>query len=125
MIFYFGCIAQSGHYLWTSNGAGTARSIHQYTVPRDFADRFGDRGERLDYPLFTPPSDWPPHHYMRSIVGKWMILSWWDSSVDSRPGSHSTFAGYGFETEEDMLRQARSLFPEVFNRQPRIEKGTS
>lgn len=44
------------------------------------------------------------------------ILGFSDNSVDSRPGSHSTFVADGIHAFNDMLGMAMAAFPEVFAR---------
>jgi hypothetical protein len=84
----------------------------------DFRYRFGNHAERLDYPLFQPPQDWETGIIYCASVPPWKIISWWDRSVDSRPGSHSTFVGNEFKNHHELVLAAMQFFPAVFVRQP-------
>lgn len=119
VIYYFGCSQRSGHYLFEAED-GWLRSCRLYTE-KDF-ERFGNHGARLDG-LFCPPSNWSTQLWMESAVGPWRIISWWDNSIDTRPGSHSTFVGKGYASGEELLAAARPLFREVFDRQRLPMKG--
>jgi len=44
------------------------------------------------------------------------VISFWDRSVDPRPGSHSTFLIIGDGCFNDAIAQCRGAFPEVFAR---------
>lgn len=46
----------------------------------------------------------------------WTALSFWDYSVDSRPGSSSTFVFDALLGSEEALAAARENFPAVFER---------
>jgi hypothetical protein len=118
-IFYFGCIEDKGHYLWQKEQDGNivfARYVHP-----DFANRFGANGTKLDG-TFCPPEQSGTLSWMGSQVGPWVIISWWDNSVDHRPGSHSTFVTrHG--THDELFERAKKDWPEVFARQPKVTKS--
>ena len=67
------------------------------------------------------PHNQPEGVYKRSYVWPYTILSWVDYSVDSRPGSHSTFLFANYKTDEAfsdiLLKEAAKKFPQVFERQ--------
>lgn len=46
----------------------------------------------------------------------WTLISFYDRSVDSRPGSNSSFLAEGNFTFEEMLGIAREYFPRVMSR---------
>lgn len=110
-LFYFGCIRQTGHYLWaTDTGREGATWI----------------AEQLHCGLnligcldgtFCPP--YGVEGYQESIVPPVRIVAWWDRTVDKRPNSNSVLIGYGFDTADEMLDAAMTQFPSVMNRQPR------
>lgn len=66
---------------------------------------------------FCPKPQWILGPVRITHVDDWIIVSWWDNSVDSRPGSHSTFLGQGFESEMAVIDAAKKQFPNVFARQ--------
>lgn len=116
VLFYFGCLHQSGHYLFEPPGV----SVRGYTEIKCMSQALR---RSLDT-AFCPPETWQPGIWLESMVPPWRIVSWWDRSVDSRPGSHSTFIGAGYDSAEELLTAARNLFPQVFARQRvQIRKG--
>lgn len=103
-LYYLGCrTGDKGHFLWTRQWSGAGWGIPE------MSDQL--RGA-LDG-VFCPAIEGVA---MRSNVGPWRIVSWIDRSVDSRPGSHSTFVGIGYEREEEMVVDAVIQFPDVFQR---------
>jgi hypothetical protein len=56
------------------------------------------------------------YHSGRSGDTRYNVISFWDNSVDSRPGSHSTFLILGDRSFNDALAECRKAFPEVFAR---------
>ena len=46
----------------------------------------------------------------------WTLVSWADRSVDTRPGSHSTFIMEAEVTPERLIEMAREQWPQVFSR---------
>lgn len=52
----------------------------------------------------------------RALIGGWTILSFWDRSGDSRPGSNSSFLVRGEHSTADALEHARAAFPHQFAR---------
>ncbi len=109
-LLYFGCIKDAGHYLWETQNS----RIYSFNIKIPGLNK--RVLEHLDS-VFTPP-DWKPG-YLISIVPPVMIVSWWDNSVDKRPGSNSAFIGYGYKSAEQILDDAVKLFPSVMSRQER------
>lgn len=115
-LFYFGCVDRPGHYLFDSDG--------------NFARSY--RHERFKYPGFNnnllnpfhldgvfTPGHQRSGEYVVSTVPPALIVSWHDRSVDSRPGSHSTFIGFGYANAEELLDDACLQFKQVMTRQRR------
>jgi hypothetical protein len=46
----------------------------------------------------------------------WTALSFWDRSIDSRPGSNSNFLAEGIFSFDEMVKLAQEKFPSVWNR---------
>ena len=114
-ILYFGCIKESGHYLWNEG------LVHEYRAEALGISRSLERS--LDG-LFCPPEGSHYYEYMCSHVPPWRIISWWDCSVDTRPGSHSTFLFKDYSLlvdPEKLLEDAARVFPSVFTRQSKIK----
>lgn len=104
-MFYYGCHRDLGHYMWHENGE---------EVPWRRATLLQPWAERIDGGLC-------PGSVVNGVARftqehGWSALSWWDNSIDSRPGSHSTFIVQGVHTAAVILRMARERFPWVFSR---------
>jgi hypothetical protein len=111
LVYYYGCANDdAGHFLWAP----------------DRSSRFGLEGVRnfrmaqpwgvgIDGPIEAdfPQTQGKAHLHYRD---GWTALWFWDRSVDSRPGSHSTFIAEGTLSLEAMLVLARERFPEVWAR---------
>ena len=113
-VFYFGVdpSERAGHYL---HSAGFRRDS-------GYGDRFGIgiEARHLDGG-FRPPGGVAYGsvvltHRRPNSPAALTILSFWDSSGDSRPGAHSTFVIRGTLTYEDGIAKARAAFPSVFAR---------
>jgi hypothetical protein len=106
---YFGCWGESGHYLFTPDG-DTVR-----------------RAERLALPVALQPAALDQGYCPRRagvrqgeakvthVAGR-TVLAFWDRSVDTRPGSHSTFVLSGTLDFDAAVAVARAAFPEVWAR---------
>lgn len=100
---YFGCVDRLGHHLWT---------------------RGEERVSLLGWPKLNKQIDGGDCPKATPIEGvatltheePWTILSFWDRSVDSRGGSHSTFLIPGRHNFETALAMARESFPRIFFR---------
>jgi hypothetical protein len=65
---------------------------------------------------FAPVSDLQEGRAALHHIFHWTVLSFWDRSVDPRPGSHSTFILFGILTFEAAVAKAKSEWPEVWKR---------
>lgn len=108
--YYFGCIGESGHYLFDQN----ERHVYESGLSKGFPVKISI----LDGGLFPQKLG----HYTRdgeaflAHINGWTIVSFNDSTVDRRPGSHSVFVVHGVKTFDDAITAARSVFPQVFKR---------
>ena len=107
---YFGCHRDSGHYRF---GPQMQRAEHS-NVARDltmFDGALAPRGHRR-----------PQLAALTRLGGLGIsALSWWDHSVDGRPGSNSiVFAPSLTARAATILLGAQRWFPSVFERQPAI-----
>jgi hypothetical protein len=111
-LLYFGCIGEAGHYLWYSDRSKAYGSNA----------RIDGVNEKLLQNLdsvFPPPEIVGTGIYNDCIVPPVRIVSWWDRSVDKRPGSNSNLIGVGYASAEEMIDDAYKIFPSVMNRQER------
>jgi hypothetical protein len=107
---YFGCGDQAGHYIFPEGRSGT----HGYGRP------ILERLSLFDGKL-APFNDRTPYRAVFSRIGSlgYTALSWWDNTVDKRPGSNSTiFCPTIVMTPVHLLAEGQRRFPWVFARLP-------
>lgn len=105
-MFYCGCHRDTGHYLWTEDEYESYRFWEMQPW-----------GVKLDGTLQPTPRDGfiVPNGVARfTHEYGWSALSWWDNSIDTRQGSHSTFIVEGAYTAEEVLEMAQRRFYWVF-----------
>ena len=110
--FYFGCGDQTGHYLFNQNQ-------HKVKATYGKIERSLEEFDGILPPF--PELKVPNYKASFSRLGGlgYSALSWWDRSVDSRPGSSSTiFAPDLTIPAPSMLILAQARFPWVFSRLP-------
>lgn len=111
-VFYFGCVERAGHFLWDTS----LQTLHD-SHPSLRAYGFPLRQNVLDGGLMPYSSEYHPDgKVFVSHVNGWTILMFNDSSVDSRPGSHSAFIIRGVRSYTNALAIAKREFPTIFAR---------
>lgn len=118
LVWFFGCIGDSGHYLWSPVSRGhdskTLRSVIPWGDGLDGGLCPGAYDRRFPK---MPQRDYQPEGYAAvSYRGGWTALAWWDRSVDSRPGSNAAVLVHELATASELLERARVVWPEVFSR---------
>jgi len=119
-VYYFGCIKDPGHHLWALDTESLSRSERERVIPSDlwdkidcwFAPNLNENTAVLPKPIHQSQGHAKLTHYDESAT----ILSFWDRSVDHRPGSHSTFIASGIHTFEQMMLLTKEAFPKVWSR---------
>lgn len=115
---YFGPFKEPGHFFFTEEGYSFS------------SDKFMDvpwRAGEIDGPLqpgWPLPADRLQRRTRPMCEGEahlhhrngWTALSFWDFSVDTRPGSSSTYIAKGIFTFEQMVELAKTRFAERWNR---------
>lgn len=113
--YYFGCWDRVGHFLFAADG----RRIHCFAgvgiLPCGLPKDFPVRAETLDGGLLGYEEQVEGRTVVTHIRG-WTILSFWDRSVDERPGCNSNFVMRGNLSFADALDAARTTFPKVIRR---------
>ena len=105
-VFYFGCIRQSGHYLWHPT-QGQIRRM----------DQFQPWGNKIDGWVLKDSKAKDDLGVVHSAkLHGWTLVAWADRSVDSRHGSHSTFIVEADIAAERLIELAREQWPQVFSR---------
>lgn len=104
-VFYFGCIGRSGHYMHNTFGN------HVHVVGDMPWGPYGEDGA-------LPPQEGPQveGQAMLHHKGGWTALSFWDRSVDTRPGCSSNFFFRGSYNFAEAMALARTAFPKVWAR---------
>lgn len=103
---YFGCHnSRPGHYMFEQG----MLPVHDSRLPRYFDGQLAPQDSREPYIAAV------------SRLEGWGMtaLSFWDNSVDKRPGSNSIiFAPSLTISPDDLLSEAQRRFPQVFARLP-------
>ena len=116
-IVYFGPYRESGHFFFTEEG---------FCFSGLRFDRVPWSASEIDGVLQPGRVLWRDHWVQRGHTAEglsllhhkdgWTALSIWDSSVDTRPGSSSTYIAGGIFTFEQMVVLAKTRFAERRNR---------
>ena len=104
-IYYFGCIGQHGHYMFKPGSRMTDWM---------FLDK-NPWGHSIDGRLCPDEKQIEGQARIHQKDG-WTALSFWDRSIDRRPGSNSNFLAEGDHTFDEMMLLANEHFPEVMER---------
>ncbi len=126
MILFFGCWTDLGHYLWTPERSrarfgppGLGVFGWETAVPWGHHLDGGlapldERGARLAEGVVAVHKATMYVRTPREVT--WTALSWWDRSVDKRPGSSATFLTDEELPDVELLARAKLYFPSVFAR---------
>lgn len=108
-VYYFGCDNnQSGHYLFAEDqGRSLYGSRAAAIVPwwKQLDAGFAPKGHQVEGVA-----------RLTHTLDGWTVLSFWDRSVDTRPGSHSTFLIRGHHDYEAARSLACAAFPRTWGR---------
>ncbi len=108
---YFGCHGESGHFLFERGMRHAA-----YELTRQMA--------HFDGLLAPHPEQYTPNELQACFARLdglgYSAISFWDRTVDDRPGSNSTFFSPGACDPERLFRNSMTAFPEVWKRPPRV-----
>lgn len=119
---YFGCVHEAGHG-WFSRHLLSAAADGRLVQPAlgrhvdtGFAPGMSVGGPH-DKRIFPEVEGDAALHHLPG--GSWTVLSYWDRSVDSRPGSHSTFVAAGKHSYATMVAIIEAQFPSIWARKRR------
>jgi hypothetical protein len=115
--YYFGCVARAGHYLFGANGEAIYHDERK-AMALPWKDSEID-GKLAPQPRLQPALREQAQPEGQAVVHHregWTALSFWDRSVDGRPGSNSTFFVEGTHEFPAMLQLVRELFPRIVKR---------
>lgn len=114
-LLYFGCIRESGHYLWINE----SMRIHNWATLRDVAKVTGVTQRFVDcIDGIYMPFDTRQGCYRLSHVPPFKIIGWHDYTIDKRPGSNSNLLAVGMDDVREIIDAALIKFPSVMKRQP-------
>jgi hypothetical protein len=118
LALYFGCVGDSGHFLWDPRDMSS-----RLRPPRDVQDFPWTMGQ-LDHDLLDRRGLRRFGKVAWLVGGRpvaWHAFLWWDRSVDRRPGSNSGFYVRGFEPRREdaapAFEYAKAVWPGVVERQ--------
>lgn len=98
-VLYFGCLAQCGHHLRSRRGPDPQWNSTPW------------RGN-IDGGILEKTRDQSNGRAVYDNKGGWSAVAFWDNSVDTRPGSHSTFLVREILAPEVVLELAKQQWPE-------------
>jgi hypothetical protein len=107
-MFYFGPWDEPGHYLFHEGGLSVFRREGLGDFP------WHEHGRDIDGEL--QPKERAQGVALLHHKDGWTALSFWDQSVDTRPGSNSNYFAEGTFTFEEMVEMARTRFAERWNK---------
>lgn len=114
VMLYFGPWGNVGHYFYSEEG----RRIYDYPHP----DVPWKQVDGALCPNCAPDEAWKrtgPEVVGDAILHHkdgWTALSFWDRTVDTRPGSNSNYFAKGEFTFEEMVELAKRRFPDRWSR---------
>lgn len=106
---------------WLYFGCGNGSEAGHYLFGQDGRERYGSAFDKFDG-LLAPMPERELYVAALSRLGCLQVsaLSWWDRSVDSRPGSNSIiFAPTLTLSAAEIIEGGQARFPWVFARLPR------
>lgn len=109
-VYYFGPRRVVGHYLYDHNGYRLDGYRPHIPNLRPEVLTIIDGG-------FCPLRDTFSGEVQTNRIGMWIILSWWDRSIDTKPNSNSNILGFDYDSVDALVSRAREAFPDVFERQ--------
>lgn len=112
-LIYLGCNAQAGHYFYVP-GMRSLHSVAPVAREANYHELAKLDGGFAPQDTELEGSAWFHNERVGDI--RYMVISFWDRSVDSRGGSCSTFLMLGDKCFDDALAECRAQFPEVFRR---------
>lgn len=114
--YYFGCHRKPGHFMWD---VGLSRCVgaHQKPEGSPWSREDLDAGSfRPWVTSITQEGAQPQGKALMRHKDGWTVLSFWDRSVDSRYGAHSTFILEGTYDFAEAVSHAKMLFPRIWAR---------
>ncbi len=103
-VLYFGCIGDAGHYVHGTLSHGNYRKA----LPSSIYPKI-DSG-------FLPREQQRQGQAQLCKLDGWTFITFWDRTVDTRPGSNSAFLAEGDFSFDEVCAFAADRFPLVWKR---------
>lgn len=130
MILFYGCWTDKSGNSDTGHYFAGPRGQEQYSMRRRHDGQIEDHPERYVPWGFKVDGGLAPRSAVNGIAAFsqdvvrlgapeeqwWSAISWWDNSVDTRPGSSATFLADRRCGPIELLEEARAAFPQIFAR---------
>lgn len=117
-VFYFGCIGEAGHYLWSSETnkhySNKDCPFENYELDCKKCPGWFDQSQR---PLGR--KKWPENQGQANLLFEknFSILAIWDRTGDARHGSNSVFLTEGGPLSlEEIKEKSIQVFPNIWSR---------
>lgn len=104
-MYYYGPLRQTGHYFFSDDGCSRHAAVDE--TPWRY---------EVDGGLAPNGPSGPEGIALLHKKDGWTAISFWDRTVDTRPGSCSTYLAEGDFTFEQMVEMAKTRFAERWNR---------
>jgi hypothetical protein len=108
-MLYYGCWDDSGHYYYDEHGMSMTR-------------RAAALATKMPWGIYDIDGAMQPRHHHRegeallACKGGWSVLTFWDRSIDTRPGSLSAYFAEGTFTFDEMVELAKTRFAVRWNK---------
>lgn len=104
-VYFFGCYGGGGHYFFDPE---TRQSVGRAKTP-------GPWGLSIDGSL-APKNDRTANKAVVTHKDGWTALSFWDYTIDSRPGANANFLTRGEYDFAEMIELATEQWPQIMRR---------
>ena len=109
-MYYFGPLEDVGHFLFAEGGRHASREEYDWHPWGDDIDGAIQPGVVFERGSWRSKGALIDGEAVLHHKDGWTALSFWDRTIDSRPGSHSTYIARGIFTFEQMVEMAKSRF---------------
>ncbi len=117
LVLYFGPLKQSGHYMFYDDGTEVPYPTSITLTPwKDTIDGQIQPGQTLWREHWVARGNWKHGEAVIHHKDGWTALSFWDSTIDTRPGCSSTYLAKGTFDFEGMVALAKERFAERWNK---------
>lgn len=122
-LLYFGPLKESGHFMFYENEEQVSHRLADTITPWKSNDIDGTLQPGMilwrDHWISESQHGGRSYHEGEAVIHHkdgWTALSFWDSTIDTRPGCSSTYLADGSFTFEQMVELAKARFAERWNK---------